>query len=184
MLLQYETRRLILKVLEPDYAEDVLQFYLNDKELFEKYEMDRCANFYTEAHQRTILHAEFGLALKLQQVRFYVFLKEVPNQIIGTVCLYDISNTYSRGELGYKFASEFHHNGYASEAVEKLLDIAFTELGLHRVCAAVMATNEHSIRLLKGLGSELEGICSDDLYVHGMWTDHMQYSLTAPTIYL
>ena len=89
MLLQYETRRLILKVLEPDYAEDVLQFYLDDKELFEKYEMDRCANFYTESHQRTILHAEFGLALKLQQIRFYVFLKEDPTKYVVTAYQYD-----------------------------------------------------------------------------------------------
>jgi len=184
MLLQYETRRLILKILEPDYAEDVLQFYLDDKELFEKYEADRCTNFYSEAHQRTILHAEYGLALKLQQIRFYVFLKDHPSQIIGTVCLYEISHTYSRAELGYKFASQYHHMGYASEAVEKILDIAFTELNLHRVCAHVQATNEPSIRLLKGLGFEIEGICRDYLYLHGMWTDHIQYSLIAPTSYL
>lgn len=184
MLLKYETSRLVLKVLEPDYAVDVLQFYLDDKELFEKYEMERCANFYTESHQRTLLHAEFGLALKLQQIRFYVFLKEHPTQIIGTVCLYDISNIYSRAELGYKFASKQHRKGYASEAVEKILDIAFTELDLHRVSAHVLATNEPSIRLLKGLGFDLEGICRDYLYLHGVWTDHLQYSLTAPTSYL
>ena len=38
MLLKYETNRLILKVLGPDYAADVLRFYLDDKELFEKYD--------------------------------------------------------------------------------------------------------------------------------------------------
>ena len=59
MLLQYETQRLILKVLGPDYSSDVLRFYLNDKELFEKYEADRSPVFYTEAHQRNILHKSF-----------------------------------------------------------------------------------------------------------------------------
>ena len=65
MLLQYETRRLILKVLGPDYSSDVLRFYQEDRELFEKYEADRSPNFYTEAHQRNILHLEYGLTLKL-----------------------------------------------------------------------------------------------------------------------
>ena len=182
MLLEYETQRLLLKIIGPDYARDVLQFYLNDKELFEKYESDRTPNFYSESHQQTILQVEYGLALKMQQIRFYVFLKEDPNQIIGTVCLYNVSTIYSHAELGYKFSSKFHHNGYASEAVEKLLDIAFMELRLHRITAHVQEENQPSIRLLKGMGFETEGICRDYLYLHGAWRDHIQYSLLTPAI--
>ena len=182
MLLQYETQRLILKVLGPDYSNDVLRFYSNDKDLFERYEADRSVNFYTEPHQRTILQLEYGLALKLSQVRFYVFLKEDPDTIIGTVCLYDISNTYSRADIGYKFASEHHHKGYASEAVEKLIDIAFSELNLHRICAHVQEGNLPSIRLLHNMGFQQEGICRDYLCLQGVWTDHLQYSLIAPEL--
>lgn len=184
MLLQYETNRLILKVLGPDYASDVLRFYNKDKELFEKYEADRSPNFYTVAHQRNILHLEYGLTLKMQQVRFYVFLKEDPATIIGTVCLYNISNLYSKAELGYKFSSEYHHQGYASEAVEKILDIAFTEINLHRICARVQEDNQPSIRLLVGLGFQKEGVCRDYLRIKGVWTDHLQYSLLAPELFL
>ncbi len=183
MLLQYETRRLILKILGPDYASDVLRFYLNDKELFECYEADRSPNFYTEAHQRNILHLEYGLALKLSQVRFYVFLKEDPATIIGTVCLYDISKVYAKADIGYKFASNYHHKGYASEAVEKIIDVAFTELGLHRLCARVQEKNIPSIRLLTNLAFEKEGICRHYLCLKGVWTDHLQYSLIAPELF-
>ena len=184
MLLQYETQRLILKVLGPDYSNDVLRFYKNDRELFEQYESDRSPNFYTENHQRTILQLEYGLTLKLAQVRFYVFLKDDPETIIGTVCLYDISSSYSRAEIGYKFSSAYHHKGYAIEAVEKLIDIAFSELGLHRISAHVQEHNAPSIRLLVGLGFEKEGICRDFLCLNGMWTDHLQYSLIAPSLHL
>ena len=182
MLLQYETQRLILKIIGPDYARDVLQFYFDDKELFEKYETDRSPNFYTEGHQHNILQVEYGLALKMQQIRFYVFLKDNPEQIIGTVCLYHVSNIYSNAELGYKFSSKFHHKGYASEAVEKLIDIAFMELNLHRITAHVQEENLPSIRLLEGLGFETEGICRDYLYLHGAWRNHIQYSLLTPAI--
>ncbi len=184
MLLQYETRRLILKVLGPDYSNDVLRFYQKDQELFEQYEADRSPNFYTEPHQRTILQLEYGLTLKLSQVRFYVFLKEDPETIIGTVCLYDISNSYSRAEIGYKFSSAHHHKGYATEAVEKLIDIAFSELNLHRLCARVQENNVPSLKLLIGLGFEKEGICRDYLCLNGVWTNHLQYSLIAPTLQL
>jgi ribosomal-protein-alanine N-acetyltransferase len=184
MLLQYETRRLILKVLGPDYSNDVLRFYLKDRALFEQYEADRSSNFYTEGHQRTILQLEYSLTLKLSQVRFYVFLKEDPETIIGTVCLYDISNSYSRADIGYKFSSQYHHKGYATEAVEKLIDIAFSELCLHRLCAHVQENNIPSIKLLIGLGFEKEGICRDYLCLNGVWTDHLQYSLIVPTLSL
>lgn len=181
MLLQYETRRLVLKIIGPDYSSDVLKFYLDDKALFEQYENDRSPNFYTEGHQRNILQVEYGLALKMQQIRFYAFLKEAPEQIIGTICLYNISNTYSHAELGYKFSSKFHHKGYASEAIEKLLDVAFIELHLHRITAHVHGSNQASIRLLENLGFEKEGICRDFLRLHGRWEDHFQYSLISPT---
>ena len=184
MLLQYETQRLILKVIGPDYAKDILQFYLNDKALFEKYEMDRCPNFYTESHQHNILQAEYGLTLKMQQIRFYVFLKENPSQLIGTVCLYQVSTLYSHAEIGYKFSSKFQHKGYASEAVEKLIDIAFIELNLHRICAHVLEENLPSIRLLENLGFEKEGLCRDYLCLHGTWKNHLQYSIIQPNINL
>ena len=184
MLLQYETNRLILRVLGPDYATDVLRFYEKDKDLFERYEADRCAGFYTEVHQRTILHLEYGLCLRLQLIRFYVFLKEDPRTIIGTVSLYDVSTPFARADVGYKFASRYHHKGYASEAVEKLIDIAFMELGLHRLCARVQKENAASIRLLTELGFEKEGICRGYLHMHGQWVDHLQYSLIAPDSYL
>lgn len=181
MLLQYETNRLILKVLGPDYSADVLRFYNSDKELFERYETDRSPNFYTDGHQRNILHAEYGLFLKQTLTRFYVFLKEQPDIIIGTVCLYDISIPFSRADLGYKFSSAYQHKGYASEAVEKLIDVAFTELDLHRLCARVQAENLPSIRLLEGLGFEREGICRGYMRMRGKWIDHLQYSLIAAT---
>ncbi len=184
MLLHYETNRLILKLLGPDYSADVLRFYEKDKELFERYEADRTPNFYTEGFQRNILHAEYGLFLKLQMTRFYVFLKENPETIIGTVSLYDISAPYSRADIGYKFSSDYHHKGYATEAVEKLIDIAFTDLNLHRLCARVQEENLPSIRLLTGLGFEKEGICRDYMRMNGKWVDHLQYSLIAPTLTL
>jgi ribosomal-protein-alanine N-acetyltransferase len=182
MLLQYETNRLLLKVLGPDYAEQVLDFYLEDQELFERYEADRSPNFYTKEHHAHLLEVEYRLILKMQLVRFYVFLKEDPEHIIGTVSLYDLALPYSRGEVGYKFSSRYHHRGYASEAMEKLIDIAFTELHVHRLCARVLEQNTPSIRLLEALGFKKEGICRDYMCLKGQWLDHLQYSLIVPEL--
>ena len=52
MLFAYETERLLLKIIKPDQADAVLDFYMRDKELFEKFEPDRMPNFYTRQFQR------------------------------------------------------------------------------------------------------------------------------------
>lgn len=181
MLFEYETNRLILKVLKPDWAPSVLDFYLRDKELFETYEPDRIPKFYTVSHQKTLLKCEYNLAFKQQTIRYYVFLKSNPNQIIGTICFHNIMKTlYSSCELGYKFSSEFHHQGYATEAISHGLDMIFSELGLHRVIAWVLPENEPSLRLLARIGFIQEGVCRSMLPMKGQWRDHIQLSLISP----
>ena len=51
MLFEYKTDRLILKILSPEAAPMVLDFYLRDQELFERYEPKRSENFYTIMYQ-------------------------------------------------------------------------------------------------------------------------------------
>ena len=118
MFFQYETPRLLLKVLRADCAPQVLDFYNRDKELFEMYEIDRVPDFYTVKHLQKVLGYEYNMAVKSQLFRFYVFEKENPYRIIGTVCIHNIAPAfYGSCEIGYKFSSEFHHMGYATEAV-------------------------------------------------------------------
>ena len=52
MKMNYETQRLELKVLPNTSARQVLQFYLANQEIFEKYETDRPKQFYTERSKR------------------------------------------------------------------------------------------------------------------------------------
>lgn len=177
MLFEYPTKRLLLKILVPNYADSVLEFQLNDKELFERYEAERCPNFYTLEHQKKMLEYEFRLALKKLNIRFYVFLKEDPTTIIGTIHLYNINSTHKSCEIGYKFASRFHGKGYAFESLLEAIYIAFDELELERIVAHVQETNLSSVRLLEKIGFQKEGICRHHLCVKGQWTDHLQFSL-------
>ena len=130
----YTTDRLILKILTPDDTNEVLAFQCRNRELFERYEPTRPPYFLTPAHQQAILKCEYDLARKCASIRFYVFLKTNPRIIIGTVCLHDILRMpYCCSEIGYKFDAAFQHQGYAREAVAKVLNIAFTDLA-PRVC--------------------------------------------------
>jgi ribosomal-protein-alanine N-acetyltransferase len=178
MLFQYETDRLILRILKPDAAGAVLDFFLRDRAYFEQYEPDRLPHFYTPAFQKTMLRFEYNAAVKLISVRFYVALKTDPDVLIGTVCFHNIQrNIYDSCEIGYKFSTAYQHQGYASEAIEKVLEVIFCDLKLHRVMAMALPDNYPSTRLLERLGFTFEGISREHLLLHGEWRDHAQYCL-------
>ena len=178
MFFQYETPRLLLKVLRADCAPQVLDFYNRDKELFEMYEIDRVPDFYTVKHLQKVLRYEYNMAVKSQLFRFYVFQKENPCRIIGTVCIHNIAPAfYGSCEIGYKFSSEFHHMGYATEAVGFCTKLAFNELRMHKVTAVVHPGNVPSMKLLNRLGFVQEGLLHDYLILHGKWCNHYIYGL-------
>lgn len=180
MLFTYETPRLILQVLKPEAAEAVLDFYMRDQLYFEQFEPDRMPQFYTLNFQKNMLRVEYNAAIKQSSVRFYIFCKEQPNLIIGTVCFHSIlKNVYASCEIGYKFSQSFQHQGYATEAINKVMEIIFHELKLHRIMAMVLPGNTPSIRLLERLGFSYEGISREHLFMHGAWRDHAQYCMLA-----
>ena len=176
--MEYETERLILRVLTPDYAKSVCRFVTKNRKQFEIYEPILPANYYTWEHQQAILSGDLKLTLQTKNIRYYIFLKENPEQIIGTVALHNIASAaYSSCEIGYKFDADYQHKGYAREAVAMAVSIAFAALGLHRVYARVMPENTASIKLLKDLLFEEEGLERECIKIQGKWQDHLRFSL-------
>lgn len=174
----YETPRLILRVLQDEYAPAVLRFNLDNREVFEKYEATRPDNFYTEQYQKTILHVEYQMACRLTAVRFYVFKKDDPEQIIGSISFRNIIRAAQQScETGYKFDARFWHHGYASESLGKGIAVMFSDLRLHRIEANVLPSNLPSVCLLKRLGFSYEGLARQSACIRGKWEDHARYAM-------
>ena len=65
------------------------------------------------------------------------------------------------------------------DAVRALIPFIFTTLGLHRIEAACVPTNEPSKNLLAKAGFRQEGIARRYLQINGEWRDHVQFALLA-----
>lgn len=76
-------------------------------------------------------------------------------------------------QLGYWMGAAYADNGYMTEAVDRALDFAFAELGLHRVEAAYVPGNDRSARLLAKAGFREEGYARAYLKIDGAWRDHV-----------
>ncbi|HKL78892.1 MAG TPA: GNAT family N-acetyltransferase [Mobilitalea sp.] len=177
MHVSYDTPRLTLRPLPKEAAEQVLYFYKDNKSVFEPWEPTRAATFYTLAYQKASLFAEYNLMLQGKLLRYWVFLKDNPNEIIGTFCFQNfLKGPYQSCSLGYKFSKKFHHQGYAYESIHKGIDILLEDHPVHRIESFIMPYNYPSIRLIEKLNFIYEGISYSYANINGNWTDHRRYS--------
>lgn len=173
-----ETQRLILKVENEGKAQDILDFYLRNRDHISPFEPQVSDSFYTLTYQQKMLDYEFQEIMKGTTIRYYIYLKSEPTHIIGSVNLTGIVHgPFRKAVLGYKLDQSMVGYGYASEAVTHLLSLASNDLNLHRIEAHVVAHNQPSINLLNHIGFRYEGIEYQSAKVDGRWQDLLRYSL-------
>lgn len=178
MLTHYETKRLNLDILTPDDCLEVLDFYMRNQAIFQPYDPIAPQNYYTEQYQYHSLACEQEMFLKQQQVRYYLTKKECPQNIIGTISFTHMHRGYtSSAVIGYKLDETNQHQGYATEALKKGIEMMFYEEHYHRLNAYIVPSNLSSIRLAKRLAFSYEGIAREYAQIQGIWQDHLQYSL-------
>jgi RimJ/RimL family protein N-acetyltransferase len=99
--------------------------------------------------------------------------------LLGDVLLGLRSVEHETVEVGYIFAPEYGGQGYATEAVRALLDLAFEDLGARRVVARVDARNAPSRRLLERLGLRLEAHLVENEWFKGELSSEVDYAVLA-----
>ena len=109
---------------------------------------------------------------------WYQFAIERKHQkgLIGDCALYVFSNAYE-GEIGFTLARSHQKMGYATEAVMRLLDYAFSELGLHRITARCDYDNAASARLLERIGMRQEARFLENTWFKGRWSSEYGYAM-------
>jgi RimJ/RimL family protein N-acetyltransferase len=82
-------------------------------------------------------------------------------------------------ELGWILAPDVHGRGYATEAANALLGVAFGELGAHRVWARLEPANTSSSRICERLGMRREAMFEKASWFKDQWTDLAIYAIRA-----
>jgi RimJ/RimL family protein N-acetyltransferase len=97
--------------------------------------------------------------------------------VIGDVVLMWRSREHATGEIGYVFHPDHSGQGFATEAVRALLDIAFGIYHLHRVTARIDARNLASLRLAERVGMRREAHLIENEWFKGAWSDEIDYAI-------
>lgn len=171
------TARLEMRVLTPQHAPMVLDFYRRNAAVFEAYEPMIGDNFYSLAHQKAVLSYEYQQTIKSSMIRFWLFEKSNLSKIIGTVCFHNITRpVFSCCNVGYKMDQNYTNRGYCKEALAAGMELLMQEMDLHRFEAYVMPDNLPSIHLLETLGFQREGLMREKVRLKDSWYDHYLYA--------
>ena len=175
--MRYETERLILRELTHDEAPLLAAYYRRNRDFFAAWEPERDESWYSQESARSSIDLERRSVRDRSGLCLHIFNKG-GEQIIGRVALTNIVyGPFLSCFLGYKLDKDEINNGKMSEALRRVIEIAFDDYRLHRIEANIMPENLPSLRVVRKLGFVEEGLSRNYLKINGRWRDHLHYVL-------
>ena len=146
-----QTDRLWLRRAVIDDAEEIFDIYGRNLEVTKYLSWKPTGNLEdTRAHLRaSALAWEEGRAFQ------WVILRKEDRQLLGAVGLRVDGH---KVELGYVLGRKFWRNGYMTEAVRAVVDVALHDKDVYRVWAVCDVENPASARVMEKAGMKFEGV--------------------------
>ena len=166
-------KRITLKSFTPDCAEELLEYYIRNKDHLSCYEPTRDNSFYTIEAQRDILFESYKNLMSGTGIDLGIYKD---NQLIGKIKISNIVyGVFKSGIVGYSLDKEYQGNGYMTEALNLILRYAEDELELHRLEASILTDNSKSKSVLIRCGFKEVGLNEKYLFINGAWRNHITF---------
>lgn len=106
-----------------------------------------------------------------------VVARDDPEQVLGDLYV-GITWGGRSAEIGYTFHPDHWGRGYATEAVQAIVEWLFIEFGVGRIAASLHPDNPTSARVLEACGLVFEGLTRQSHWVGDECSDDMFYGMT------
>lgn len=93
------------------------------------------------------------------------------NSFMGLIALSMGAPKFQSAEAWFKLHPDFWNQGYATEALQHIIDYGFEDLDLHRIEAGCAIENKGSARVLLKAGMQEEGTKRSVLPLKSGWSD-------------
>lgn len=113
---------------------------------------------------------------KTKNTKCYVILNHT-REFLGIIEFFNISWRNRRAEVSIIIKREYRRKGYGTEAIEKILDIGFGELGFNRIWLRVLDYNRQAIVSYIKAGFIEEGVCREESIRFGKFKNQVQMSI-------
>lgn len=162
-----------LKLLTPEYAENLYKYYMRNKEHLKPFEPARDDSFYTLELQRKDILESYKQFLNGTCVNLGIFKDD---SFIGKLKISNIvMGVFKNCFVGYSIDKDEQGKGYMKEALNLVVKYCFEDLKLHRIEATTLVDNVRSQGVLNSCGFKEIGISKKYLFINNEWRDHKTF---------
>ena len=163
-IVEIQGKNISIRNFTPDDAQELLEYYLRNKEHLREFEPVRDASFFTYETQKEILLESYRQLMTGSGSDLGIYIGD---KLIGKAKISSIVyGVFKNGILGYSIDKEYEGRGYMKEAINLVLEYAKEYLDLHRIEASALTTNERSKGVLLACGFEEVGVNKKYLYIN------------------
>lgn len=99
------------------------------------------------------------------------------SHLIGQVSLQWSDATAGQGEVRFIIHPAFSGQGYMTEALSAIFDLAFDQFRIHRLMVRCDGRSHHSIKLMQSLGMRLEAHYREHALFQGEWDEELHFAI-------
>lgn len=164
-------KNISLRALEPEDL-DFLFSTENDESFWEissiqaPYSKYILKNYIENAHQDIY---------EAKQYRFVICNAE--DIAVGMIDLFEFNPQHKRVGVGLLIIPTHQGKGYASEALELIIDYTFTYLDVHQIFANIISNNHKSIKLFEKHKFQKVGVKKDWIFSGSQYKDEILFQL-------
>lgn len=170
---ELETKRLILRKFEIEDAEAMFKNWARDKEV---------TKFLTWINHSSVDVTEIVLKDWISHYdekghyQWAIVLKDI-NEPIGSISVVDQDSHLEMVQIGFAIGRNWWNKGLVTEALEKIIDFFFNEVGVNRIESIHDIKNIASGKVMKKSGLKYEGTSKDRIINEQGISDAMIYGL-------
>lgn len=105
-----------------------------------------------------------------------ILLKET-DELIGDIGIHFIDSDNLQVEIGFTLSLDYQRKGYATEAINGVINYLFNNLKKHRITASVDPRNTKSIALLERIQMRKEAHFKKSFWFDNEWADDVVYAI-------
>jgi [ribosomal protein S5]-alanine N-acetyltransferase len=164
--------RLYLREVRPSDVSAAYYRWMNDPQVTQFLE----SRFYPQS-QEGLLSFVQGKLGDPQNVFLAIVLRQ-GDRHIGNIKLGPINWIHRRADIGILIGEkDCWGQGYATEAIQLLVNYSFQTLNLHKLTAGCYDVNQGSARAFQKVGFAVEGVLKQHVYCNGEYIDQVSLGL-------
>ncbi|VXB90014.1 GNAT family N-acetyltransferase [Aeromicrobium sp. 9AM] len=168
-----------IRLVTLDDVPVLADLFTRNRDFLAPWEPERGTDYFSIDGQRGVI--EEALERHEQGLTYPHVILDDAGDIVGRINLGNVVHgPFQSCGVGYWVAERSNGRGVATAAVREIKQVAFDELGLHRIEACTLAHNVRSQRVLEKNGFVRFGLAPAYAKLAGQWQDHTLYQTLNP----